>query len=123
MKFGTLYGVSVGTGDPELITVKGLRILQGSAIVAFPAGIDNRLGTAQSIISIWLQPHQQTLPLKFPYVRDLTTLQTAWSEAAREVGVVAVAAHDVGIQRDQLVFTDHPRPGLLVPGVGARTGC
>ena len=86
MKLGTLYGVSVGTGDPELITVKGLRILQSSAIVAFPAGIDNRLGTAQSIISSWLQPHQQTLPLKFPYVRDLQTLQTAWSEAARQVG-------------------------------------
>lgn len=86
MKLGTLYGVSVGTGDPELITVKGLRILQKSEIIAFPAGIDNRLGTAQSIISSWLQPHQQTLPLNFPYVRDAQTLQTAWSEAARKVG-------------------------------------
>ena len=27
---GTLYGISVGTGDPELITVKGLKILQNS---------------------------------------------------------------------------------------------
>lgn len=86
MKLGTLYGVSVGTGDPELITVKGLRLLQSSAIVAFPAGIDNRLGTAQSIISSWLQPHQQTLPLDFPYVRDIQTLQTAWSKAAQKVG-------------------------------------
>ena len=95
MKLGTLYGVSVGTGDPELITVKGLRLLQSSAIVAFPAGIDNRLGTAQSIVSNWLQPHQQTLPLKFPYVRDIQTLQTAWSEAARKVGFYLQQGTDI----------------------------
>ena len=95
MKLGTLYGVSVGTGDPELITVKGLRILQNSAVVAFPAGINNRLGTAQSIISDWLQPHQQTLPLNFPYVRDAQTLQTAWQKAATEVGSYLQQGTDV----------------------------
>ena len=82
---GTLYGVSVGTGDPELITVKGLKILQNSQIVAFPSGINKRSGIAQSIISGWLQPHQQTLPLEFPYVRDTQTLQEAWNNAARQV--------------------------------------
>ncbi len=85
MKRGTLYGVSVGTGDPELITVKGLRILQSSQIVAFPKGINNRPGIAQNIISSWLQPHQQTLPLEFPYVQDAQLLQIAWKKAAQEV--------------------------------------
>lgn len=85
MKPGTLYGVSVGTGDPELITVKGLRILQSSQIVAFPKGINNRPGIAQNIISSWLQPHQQTLPLEFPYVQDAQLLQIAWKKAAQEV--------------------------------------
>ncbi|MGB5631152.1 MAG: precorrin-2 C(20)-methyltransferase [Waterburya sp.] len=85
MKLGTLYGVSVGTGDPELITVKGLRILQGSQIVAFPSGVNNRPGIAQNIISSWLQPHQQTLPLEFPYVQDSQLLQIAWEKAAQKV--------------------------------------
>ncbi|MBE9047196.1 precorrin-2 C(20)-methyltransferase [Pleurocapsales cyanobacterium LEGE 10410] len=83
---GTLYGISVGTGDPELITVKGLRILQNSQIVAFPSGIDDRAGIAQSIIADWLQPHQQTLPLNFPYVQDSQKLHEAWDVAARKVG-------------------------------------
>jgi precorrin-2/cobalt-factor-2 C20-methyltransferase len=86
VKPGILYGVSVGTGDPELITVKGLRILQSSDIVAFPAGVNNRLGIAQNIIQSWLQPHQQILPLKFPYVQDEIKLKTAWSKAAQQVG-------------------------------------
>lgn len=85
MKIGTLYGVSVGTGDPELITVKGLRILQSCDVIAFPAGIKNRPGIAQNIIDCWLQPQQQILPLKFPYTQDIEILQAAWSEAAEKV--------------------------------------
>ena len=85
MQLGILYGISVGTGDPELITVKGLRILQNSSVVAFPAGINNRPGVAQNIISSWLQPQQQILPLEFPYTQDTTTLQKAWQRASEQV--------------------------------------
>jgi precorrin-2/cobalt-factor-2 C20-methyltransferase len=85
VKPGILYGISIGTGDPELITVKGLRILQASDIVAFPAGVNNRLGVAQKIIKTWLQPQQRILPLEFPYVQDELKLQTAWEIAAQEV--------------------------------------
>jgi len=82
---GRLYGVSVGTGDPELITVKGLRIIQRSQVVAFPSGLNNRSGIAQGIIQTWLQPQQQLLPLDFPYVRDEQQLQQAWKDAADRV--------------------------------------
>jgi precorrin-2/cobalt-factor-2 C20-methyltransferase len=85
VKPGILYGVSVGTGDPELITVKGLRILQSCDVIAFPAGINNRPGIAQNIIDCWLQPQQQILPLEFPYTQDLEILQAAWLEAAEKV--------------------------------------
>ena len=85
VKLGILYGVSVGTGDPELITVKGLRILQTSPVVAFPAGINNRRGIAESIIATWLLPQQQILPLEFPYVQDLAKLKIAWQKTAQQV--------------------------------------
>ena len=84
-KLGVLYGVSVGTGDPELITVKGLRILQTTKVVAFPAGIDNRQGIARSIIDRWLKPEQILLPLEFPYLQDEQKLRNAWKEAAQSV--------------------------------------
>ena len=47
---GTLYGVSVGTGDPELITVKGQRLLQQVPVIAFPQGVNGKQGLAQTII-------------------------------------------------------------------------
>ncbi len=85
MKLGILYGVSVGTGDPELITVKGLRILQSSEMIAFPSGLGDRPGIAQNIIQCWLQPQQQILPLDFPYTQDAAKLQAAWEKAAQQV--------------------------------------
>ncbi|MBE9118750.1 precorrin-2 C(20)-methyltransferase [Lusitaniella coriacea LEGE 07157] len=84
-QIGTLYGISVGPGDPELVTLKGLRYLQRAKVVAFPAGIQGKPGIAQTIISPWLQPHQQQLSLHFPYVRDLETLTQAWNDAAQKV--------------------------------------
>jgi precorrin-2/cobalt-factor-2 C20-methyltransferase len=33
---GKIYGVSLGPGDPELITVKGLRALQGADVIYYP---------------------------------------------------------------------------------------
>lgn len=82
MQTGVLYGVSVGTGDPELITVKGLQTLQQTSIVAFPSGIKNQPGVAQNIISRWLKPEQILLPLDFPYLQDEQKLKNAWQKAA-----------------------------------------
>ena len=85
MTIGILYGISVGTGDWELITVKGARLLQNSAVVAFPTGREGKLGIAEQIIQPWLKPHQKQLPLYFPYVQDDDVLQSAWQQAAHQV--------------------------------------
>ena len=82
---GKLYGIGAGPGDPELISVKGLRYLQAAPVVAFPAGLQGKPGVAQQIIAPWLQPDQMQLPLQFPYVQDLAVLQRAWRQAARMV--------------------------------------
>lgn len=95
MQPGTLYGISVGTGEPELITLKGWRRLQSSPVVAFPAGKNNQPGIAQSIISGWLKPEQTILALDFPYVRDEITLQQAWQVAAQKVEQYLKQGQDV----------------------------
>ena len=95
MTIGIFYGVSIGTGDPELITLRGLRLLQQSSIVAFPAGVDNQPGVAQNIISSWLQPQQTTLALHFPYVREEAWLRSAWEKAAQQVWYYLQQGHDV----------------------------
>ncbi len=83
--WGKLYGVGAGPGDPELITVKGLNILQRSPLVAFPSGRNGKPGIAQQIINTWLKPDQKTLALDFPYIQDDQVLQQAWDKAATQV--------------------------------------
>lgn len=95
MKQGTLYGISVGTGDPELITVKGLRLLQQAPVVAFPAGIKGGIGVAQRTIQPWLTSQQIQLPLDFPYVQDDRYLRQAWNAAAKAVGEYLSQGQDV----------------------------
>lgn len=85
MQVGTLYGVSVGPGDSELITLKGLRILKQVPVVAFPAGIDGKPGIAQQIAKEWLMNDQVQLALTFPYVQDMVILTQAWQVAAEQV--------------------------------------
>ncbi|PSP16354.1 MAG: precorrin-2 C(20)-methyltransferase [Cyanobacteria bacterium QS_8_64_29] len=85
MRAGTLYGISVGPGDPELISLKGLRRLQQADVVAFPARVGGKPGMAQQIVAPWLAPEQQQLPLHFPYVRASDVLNRAWRAAAERV--------------------------------------
>ncbi len=94
-KSGILYGVSVGTGDPELITIKGLKLLQNTSIIAFPAGINNQIGVAAKIIQPWLTEHQQKLPLNFPYVLDETILENAWQVAAETIWTYLKQGQDI----------------------------
>lgn len=75
---GTLYGVGVGTGDPELMTLKGLRVLQRSPVVAFPAGVKNQPGTAEAIVASYLRSEQIRVAIAFPYIQDETVLSEAW---------------------------------------------
>ncbi|MEM9162182.1 MAG: precorrin-2 C(20)-methyltransferase [Cyanobacteria bacterium P01_F01_bin.4] len=95
MTAGTLYGIGVGPGDPELITVKALRRLQSSPVVAFPAGRQGQMGVAQRAIAAWLTPEQIQLPLHFPYVQDSATLTQAWQRAATTVWPYLANGQDV----------------------------
>ncbi|HBB33349.1 MAG TPA: precorrin-2 C(20)-methyltransferase [Cyanobacteria bacterium UBA8803] len=92
---GTLYGIGVGPGDHELITLKGLRILQQTPVVAFPAGVNGKLGLAQQIVGEWLRDEQVLLPLTFPYVQDADILTQAWQAAAQQVWYYLDLGQDV----------------------------
>ncbi|MDG2616208.1 precorrin-2 C(20)-methyltransferase [Thermoleptolyngbya sichuanensis XZ-Cy5] len=128
---GTLYGVGAGPGDPELISVKGLRLLQSSPVVAFPAGLGGKQGVAQQIVAQWLRPDQVQLALDFPYVQEEATLRQAWETAAAQVwnylqqgdDVVFVSEGDVSFYSTftylaQTVMQQYPEAQVeTIPGI------
>ena len=50
---GTLYGLGVGPGDPELITVKAFRKLKESPVIAYPKKQKGSKSYAQKIIDVY----------------------------------------------------------------------
>ena len=64
---GSLYGIGLGPGDPELITLKGLRLLQASDIVFVPTRREGAPSYAATIAAPYLAPaRQQIIPLVYP---------------------------------------------------------
>ena len=59
---GRLIGLGVGPGDPELITLKALRLLRESPVVAYFVA-KGKKGNAFGIIEDHLVPQQTLMPL------------------------------------------------------------
>ena len=65
MKF---WGVGLGPGDPELVTLKALRILREAGAVFVPLSGKGRESVAGAILGAHLD--RETIPLHFPMDRD-----------------------------------------------------
>ncbi len=83
---GALYGLGVGPGDPELITIKALRLLRQADVLAFPG--EDAAHSAAFSIALAAAPDIQDkplLPLPTPMTRDEARLLAARQSAAERV--------------------------------------
>lgn len=83
MKQGILYGIGVGPGDPELITLKATRALNQVHTVLAAASTRNDFSHALDIARPYLAHDTTVIQLCFPMTRDSATLEQAWTENAR----------------------------------------
>lgn len=67
---GRLFGVGLGPGDPDLLTVKAVRVLQEAPVVAWFAK-QGRRGNARTIVETWLKPGCEELPLLYPVTTEI----------------------------------------------------
>lgn len=82
----TLTAIGLGPGDPELITLKGLRTLQAADVLFVPQSRDGDQSLALRIAEPWIDRARQTVvALPLPMTRDAGQLRPAWRAAAETI--------------------------------------
>ena len=131
---GHLYGIGVGPGDPELMTLKARRLLGACPIVAHFAA-PSRRGNAWTIVEGVLEPGQAVLRLEYPVTTEAVEateyerlLDAFYDASAAAVERELLAGRDVAVvcEGDPFFYGSymylHERlarryPTTVVPGV------
>ncbi|HCY87080.1 MAG TPA: precorrin-2 C(20)-methyltransferase [Desulfobacteraceae bacterium] len=82
---GKLFGVGVGPGDPELITVKAVKAIEAADIIFTAASSKNSYSLAVEIASPYISDAAVTRHLGFPMTKDEKTVEAAWIANAKEI--------------------------------------
>lgn len=85
MANGILYGIGVGPGDPELITVKAARILGECPHLFVPKARIKSESAAYGIIQRYVTGKTIIHELLFPMITDKAELEKQWDDSARRI--------------------------------------
>ena len=80
---GKLFGIGVGPGDPELMTVKAARIVGEADIIITPKTEKKDGSVALNIAKPYIQEHTEIVPVVFPMVLDDNAQAEGWQEAKK----------------------------------------
>ena len=96
--YGTLYGIGVGPGDPELMTLKALRLIRELPVIAVPGECAEEATAYQ--IAVQAAPelrHKQLLPIPVPMRLKREALQEAHRRGAEQLEEVLRQGQSVGM--------------------------
>ncbi|MEE9542673.1 MAG: precorrin-2 C(20)-methyltransferase [Thermodesulfobacteriota bacterium] len=135
---GTLYGVGLGPGDPELLTLKALRIIREVPVIAIPSANHEDGSTAEGILVKALELSQsagaadalkdkELLRLELPMTKDEARLIKARRAAAESIVMRLKEGKDVAFITlgDPMFFSTFsylmPFVSKLCPEAGFKT--
>ena len=93
---GLLSGIGVGPGDPDLITLKALKALQGAQVVAYPAPPEGE-SLARSIAAPHFPGGQEEIAIRMPLEPGRFPAAEVYDEAAATLGARLDGGRDVAV--------------------------
>lgn len=94
-KLGKLYGLGIGPGDPELLTLKAHRILTTVPVIAYPT-LESGKVLARAIVSDFIRPEQIEIPMPLPFSVERSS-QPHYDIAAENIAEQLNLGRDVAV--------------------------
>jgi precorrin-2/cobalt-factor-2 C20-methyltransferase len=102
---GVLYGISLGPGDPDLITIKGAAILSACRHVFVPRGREGSENAVLALARSHLHPEAEVQEIIFPTSVDRCEVEAAWAESAPAMIELLEKGEDVAlVTRGNMLF-------------------
>lgn len=81
-----LYGLGVGPGDPELLTLKALRVIRESDVIAVPGKVPQDSVAYKIVVQAYPQlVDKELLPVDMPMTKDAKVLRESHDQGARDI--------------------------------------
>ncbi len=93
---GTLYGLGVGPGDPELLTLKAVRLIAQSPVIAYPAP-DTGDSLARAIAAPHIPDGRQEIIIRTPMVAGQFPAHDVYDHYSKEIAGHLSAGRDVAV--------------------------
>ncbi len=102
---GTLYGIGIGPGDPDLLTLKAARLLHRLPVLAWPAPLDGD-GMARTIAAPHIPAGKEEIVIRLAFRPERDDTGAAYDAAAATIAGHLAAGRDVGVlcEGDPLFF-------------------
>ncbi|WP_371170365.1 precorrin-2 C(20)-methyltransferase [Aliiroseovarius sp. 2305UL8-7] len=91
---GTLYGVGLGPGDPELMTLRAARLISAAKVVAYPT-LEGGDSFARSIAADLIQKDADEIAMDVPMTVERAPAQAAYDIGAEQIAARLEAGDDV----------------------------
>jgi precorrin-2/cobalt-factor-2 C20-methyltransferase len=80
-----LYCVGCGPGDPDLLTIKAIKLIESAQTIFAPTARDGRPSAALNIAKKYLKNSTKTISLIFPMIKDKESLKECWKRNTQEI--------------------------------------
>ena len=138
MNQGKLFGIGVGPGDTELLTIKADKILRNVDVICCPRSAESKSSLALSIVQPVLNERTNDYEIidpLFPMIEDKSTLKAYWDKAAEIITKKLDQGYDVAFITlgDPSIYSTFSYIAKrlfefnydieIIPGITSFTGC